>query len=55
MKSEIIGAVRTDGHNWYFETEEKLFSANVPTALDELIGTDSEEGDKYKITIEKIS
>lgn len=55
VKNEIIGTVRTDGYNWYFETEEELYTADVPTALDELLGTDTEEGDKYRITIEKIS
>jgi hypothetical protein len=52
---EISGTVRTDGHDWYFETEDAIFTANVPTALDELIGKDTEKDDKYKIIIEKLN
>jgi len=55
MRKEVVGAIRTNGDNWYFETEDILFSADVVTALDELIGEYTEEGNKYKITIERLN
>lgn len=54
MKKEVIGTVIHDFNDWFFETDEKLYSADVVTALDELIGDDTSRGDKYKVTIEKL-
>lgn len=55
MKKEIIGYVRGYNDNWSFETDEENYSANVPTAIDELLDIDSRDGDKFKITIEKLN
>ena len=52
---EFCGTVRIDGYDCCFETEDVMFSSDVVSALDELIGEDTEEGDKYKITIEKLN
>lgn len=55
MKKEFIGYVGEYSDNWCFETDKEIFSANVPTAIDELLGIDSQDGDKFKITIEKMN
>ena len=54
IKKEFVGTITIDNDIWGFETGEKLYSANVPTAIDELLETETENGEKYKITIEKI-
>lgn len=54
MKKEFIGTITVDNDIWAFETEKRLYSANVPTAIDELLETETENGEKYKITIEKL-
>ena len=55
MKIEIVGYITEDDDGWYFETDKETYGANVPTAIDELLGIDTEDGDKFKITIEKLS
>ena len=55
MKKEFIGYVGEYSDNWCFETDKESYSANVPTAIDELLGIDSQDGDKFKITIEKLN
>lgn len=55
MKKEIIGYVRKYNGYWFFENEEeKCYSAEVVAAIDELLGTDSRNENKFKITIEKL-
>lgn len=55
MKKEIIGYVGEYSDNWCFETEEESYRANVPIVIDELLGIDSKDGDKFKITIENLN
>lgn len=57
MKREIIGCVSGDycTNCWSFETDEESYSANVPTVIDELLEIDSQDGDRFKITIEKLN
>lgn len=55
MKKEIIGYVGEYNDDWFFENEKESYSSNVPTAIDELLGIDSKDGDKFKITIEKLN
>lgn len=54
MKKEIIGFVCEYSDAWLFETETDYYY-NVPVALDELLGVETQNGEKYKITIEKLS
>lgn len=54
MKKEIIGEVNRESNIWYFETKERIMSADVVAGLDELLGADTSAGDKYKVTIEKL-
>jgi hypothetical protein len=60
MKKEIIGYVNYysdnwGSGNWGFETDEESYDFNVPTAIDELLEIDSQDGDMFKITIEKLN
>ena len=55
MKKEIIGYVKEDNDNWGFDNDKESYSSNVPTAIDELLGIDSQNGDKFRITIEKLN
>ena len=55
MKKEIVGYVDYYSGNWGFETDEESYSSNVPTAIDEILDIDSKNGDKFKITIEKMN
>lgn len=55
MKKEIIGFVGEYSDDWVFETETDCYSSGVPAALDELLGCETQDGEKYKITIEKLS
>lgn len=58
MKKEIIGCVRTEiGLNdyWAFENNENCYSISVVKAIDELLDIWSVDGDKFKITIEKLN
>lgn len=55
MKKEIIGIVTHGGYDWYFESDEDSYSADVVTALDELLGEETSKGDRYKVIIEKLS
>lgn len=38
MKKEVIGTVVHDLNEWFFDTDENSYSADVVTALDELLG-----------------
>lgn len=53
-KKEFIGYVGEYSDTWLFETNETSYSSVVVLAIDELLGIKTEDGDKYKITIEKI-
>lgn len=54
MKKEFIGFVGEYSDTWTFETDTHQFSSNIPTALDELLDIETKDGDKFKITIEKL-
>lgn len=54
MIKEITGCVTEDNSNWYFETDKETYSSNIPAAIDELLGIDSQDGDRFKITIERM-
>lgn len=54
MKKEFIGFVGEYSDTWTFETDTHQFSSNVPAVLDELLGIETKNGDKFKITIEKL-
>lgn len=54
MKKEFIGTIAMDNGIWVFETDKSIYSANVPIAIDELLETETENGERYKITIEKM-
>ena len=51
---EFIGTVREYDGTWFFDTGEYQYSGDVPTAIDELLDIISTDGDKFKITIEKL-
>ena len=55
MKKEFIGYVGEYNDNWCFETDEESYSDNVPIVIDELLEIDSQDGDRFKITIEKLN
>lgn len=55
MAKEFIGFIGEGCDGWIFETETCQYSASVPAALDELLERCTEAGEKYKITIEKLS
>ena len=54
LKKEFIGFVGEYSDVWTFETDTHQFSSNIPTALDELLDIETKDGDKFKITIEKL-
>lgn len=54
MKKELIGFVGEYSDTYTFETDTNQFSSNIPAALDELLGVKTKDGDKFKITIEKL-
>lgn len=58
MKKEIIGIVKHDPNcdDWSFRTEESgIFSSDVVTAIDEILGEYICDGEKIKITIQKFN
>ena len=55
MKKEMIGYVNEENDIWAFENDEESYSSNVATAIDELLGIDSQDGDKFRIVIEKLN
>ena len=55
MKKEIIGYVGEYNDCWSFDTDKISYSSNIPTAIDELLEIDSQDGDRFKITIEKLN
>lgn len=59
MKKEIVGYVRdwsSEAKNyWTFENDENRYSINVIKTIDELLDIWSRDGDKFKITIEKLN
>lgn len=54
MKKEFVGYVREYYDAWVFETEDQQYSSSVPAALDELLDIETKDGEKYKITIERL-
>lgn len=57
MKKEIIGYVGSEsgGVGWFFSTDDSEYSYNIPRAIDEVLGIESEDGDRFRITIEKLN
>ena len=55
MKKEIIGYVGQYNDGWFFVNEKECYDNNVVALIDELLGIYSKDGDKFKITIEKIN
>lgn len=55
MKKEIIGCVGQYNDVWFFENEKECYDNNIVAFIDELLGINSEDGDKFKITIEKLN
>lgn len=55
MKKEIIGYVGQYNDGWFFVNEKECYDNNVVALIDELLGIDSKDGDKFKITIEKLN
>lgn len=61
MKKEVVGCVRDHSSSamknyWTFETDDRTrYSVNVVNTIDELLAIRSRDGDKFKITIEKLN
>lgn len=55
MKKEIIGYIKEGNSNWFFENEKERYRSDIPTAIDQLLGINSQDGDNFKITVEKIN
>lgn len=53
-KKEFIGYVNKYDGACQFETDKSSHSKNVVLAIDELLRTETEDCEKYKITIEKL-
>ena len=54
-KKTIRGFVGEYSDTWLFETDKTSYSMNVPKAIDEILGIESEDGEEYRITIEQVS
>lgn len=52
MKKVIQGYMSQYSDAWLFETDKTSYSSGVASAIDELIGFLTEDGDEIKITIE---
>lgn len=55
MKKEIIGYIKEGNGNWFFENEKECYGSDIPAAIDQLLGINSQDGNKFKITVEKIN
>ena len=53
-RKNFIGRVGQYSDCWLFETDTTSYSQQVCAAIDELMGEFSNNGDKFKITIEKL-
>ena len=58
MKKKIIEGIVTcndkDHNDWSFETEEDSLSNNICSAIDEILDRGTVNGEKFRITVEKI-
>lgn len=54
LYKEIIGYVGEYSDCWLFENEEASYSEKVPAVLDELLGVFTKNGERYKITIQRL-
>ena len=57
MKKTIEGVLTLNdekNNDWSFETEDESFSNNIPAAIDEILDRETQAGEKFRITIEKI-
>ena len=48
---EVVGSVKNNNDFWNFEN----YGEDVVLAIDELLEIDSQDGDMFKITIEKLN
>lgn len=55
-KKNIEGVINYDGmcDTWSFETDSHSYDGMVCGAIDQLLGIETVEGEKFRITIEKI-
>lgn len=56
-KKNIEGIVTCNNslnNDWSFETEEDSLSSGVCSAIDEIMGRETESGEKFRIIVEKI-
>lgn len=58
MEKKIIEGIVTcnnDSNNdWSFETEDQSLSNNICSAIDEILDRGTKNGEKFKITIERV-
>lgn len=54
MKKVIQGYMSQYSDAWLFETDKTFYSSGVASAIDELIGFLTEDGDEIRITIEHL-
>lgn len=52
MKTTIQGFVGEYNDCWLFETDKTSYNENVVTAIDDITGCLTEDGDEFRITIE---
>jgi hypothetical protein len=57
MKKEVVGTILLieKSNDWIFETEDSTYIEDVPEAIDQLFGDIACNGDKFRITIEKLN
>lgn len=55
-KRVIEGIVEVDNQygSWIFATDNEIFSEEIPATIDSILGTDSQVGDRFRITIERL-
>lgn len=54
MTKVIEGTVINGDGGWSFKTESNSFSNFILIALDELLDYETEDGERYRITIERL-
>lgn len=52
--TEGIVTCNDDNNDWSFETEEQSLSNNICSAIDEILNRETKNGEKFKITIERV-
>lgn len=58
MKKKIIEGIVTcndsSNNDWSFETKDDSLSSGICSAIDEILDRETQAGEKFRITIEKI-